>query len=209
LKPVALWPNYAGESKQVCFVVKTVDGLESMPFPLENPGRFVLIMKPPPPPPATTSTTNATSNQRFSSSMASNINNQSDQRQPVVRILTVLISGGSTLPVTIIIRKYQYGDSVAKFVNLCDSMNIQLRQKSMDGSWKLEPMKSMFFTWPELVKSVRELQWTVNFSNDYLPLKLTSSGIDSYKLNILNETSMRSSSENEPLEGSGNFKLFL
>ena len=28
-----------GESKQVCFVLKTLNGFETQPFPLENPGR--------------------------------------------------------------------------------------------------------------------------------------------------------------------------
>ncbi len=184
-----MWPNYAGESKQVCFVVKTIDGFESSPFPLENPGRFVLILKP----------AKTTTNQKSSSNI-SNINEITTLEQSN-RILTILISGGSQNPVTIIIRKYQYGDSVAKFVNLCDGMNIQLKQKNMDSSWKLEPMKSMFFTWPELVRSTRELTWTVNSSNNYLPLKLTSSGKDDYTISIVNDTSMRSNSENDTHDG--------
>jgi hypothetical protein len=39
----------------------------------------------------------------------SNEDNQSEDK-----FLTVLISGGNNDPVTLIIRKYQYGDAVAK-----------------------------------------------------------------------------------------------
>lgn len=42
-------------------------------------------------------------------------NNAEEEEEEKLSILTVLISGGNQNPVTIIIRKYQYGDSVAKY----------------------------------------------------------------------------------------------
>jgi hypothetical protein len=87
-KPEAIWTN-AGIGKEVFFVLRLENDSDSdsdpetKPFPLENPGRFVLAL--------------------------------GDKK-----ILTILISGGSSNPVTIVVRKYQYGDSVAKvtFLNL-------------------------------------------------------------------------------------------
>ena len=87
----------------MCFVIKTKNGFESQPFPLENPGRFVLTMKP-----------KVASKQRTKivGSKTSDLSAGSSAESS--QILTVLISGGSQNPVTIILRKYQYGDSVAK-----------------------------------------------------------------------------------------------
>ena len=48
------------------------------------------------------------------------------QAEIVESYITVLISGGNNDPATLIIRKYQYGDAVAKFVNLCDGMKISI-----------------------------------------------------------------------------------
>jgi hypothetical protein len=42
-------------------------------------------------------------------------NDAEEEEEEKLSILTVLISGGNQNPVTIIIRKYQYGDSVAKY----------------------------------------------------------------------------------------------
>ncbi len=57
-----------------------------------NPSHFVLIM-----------------GDDNSGEETSNEDNQSEDK-----FLTVLISGGNNDPVTLIIRKYQYGDAVAK-----------------------------------------------------------------------------------------------
>lgn len=158
-RPTSYWPNNAGESKQVCFVLRTTDGFETQPFPLENPGRFVLPLK-----------QNRTAQK--SESKTSNLNDPTSNPllngsapPPALRIVTVLISGGSQNPVTIIIRKYVYGDAVAKLVNLCPYTNITIKPKYVDSGWTLEPMKSMFFVWPELIKSTRELTWSVNSSS--------------------------------------------
>lgn len=51
-------------------------------------------------------------------------------------------------------------------------------------SWQLEPLKSMFFVWPDLVKSSRELYWTVNKSPLEVPIKLTKSGNDNYSFQV-------------------------
>ena len=105
------------------------------------------------------------------------------------RMLSVLISGGNQNPVTIVIRKYQYGDSVAKLVNLCPELTVTLKQKSSDTTWQLEPMREMFFVWPDLIKQTRELYWSLaeatpasSFSSQhYEPIKLTKSGNDKYQ----------------------------
>ena len=134
-------------------MIKTADSFKSKPFPLENPGRFVIIAKP------------------------SNPNETLTHK-----IFTVLISGGSLDPVTIIIRKYQYGDSVAKFVNLCEDLIIDV--KEMNGvenfEQKLNPYHSFYFVWPELVKSSRELVWNIDGAsgpNNQLKFFLTKSGM--------------------------------
>lgn len=110
LKPISYWPNFVGDNRQVCFVLKLSNGLETAPFPLENPGRFVLIAKQP----ASSSQANDAStlpggsvNLPTSASMNSVLSQQT-------KLITVLISGGNNNPVTIVIRPYQYGDSVAK-----------------------------------------------------------------------------------------------
>lgn len=108
------------------------------------------------------------------------------------KILSVLISGGNQNPVTIVIRKYQYGDSVAKLVNLCSDLTITLKQKYSDTAWQLEPMREMFFVWPDLIKSTRELYWnladavptTSSNTQNYEPIKLTKSGNDKYQFMV-------------------------
>ena len=64
----------------------------SKEFPLINPSHFVLMMNEPIP------------------DVTSNEENQREED----KLLTVLISGGNNDPITLIIRKYQYGDAVAK-----------------------------------------------------------------------------------------------
>lgn len=108
------------------------------------------------------------------------------------KILSVLISGGNQNPVTIVIRKYQYGDSVAKLVNLCSDLTITLKQKYSDTAWQLEPMREMFFVWPDLIKSTRDLYWnladavpsTGSNTQNYEPIKLTKSGNDKYQFMV-------------------------
>ena len=140
-KSTAIFPSY-GSDKQLCFMIKTSDNYKSKPFPLENPGRFVVFCK------------------------ATNPNADIEHK-----IFTVLISGGSLDPVTIIIRKYQYGDSVAKFINLCEDISIDIKEPSESRSQtdnftqSLNPFESFFFVWPDYMKQTRELTWTVQ-SND-------------------------------------------
>ena len=126
-KPTAIWPN-AGEGKEVFFALKLGDG-ETKPFPLENPGRFVLIVQQP------SLNLNELTNQILG-----------DEELPKKKILTILISGGSQNPVTIVVRKYQYGDSVAKFVNLCDNVNISLIESGKGNRFGLV----LFSTWLNL-----------------------------------------------------------
>jgi hypothetical protein len=195
-KPVAFWPNFAGESKQVSFVIRVGD-YETQPFPLENPGRFVLIAK----------EKQKKEDLNQSLVLQNNDSMTTNNTPELQKIITVLISGGSQNPVTIVVRKYQYGDSVAKFINLCDDLNIFIKQKNSDRSvWKLEPYKSMFFIWPELIKSSRELQWTVDASTrmnetfgNYEPLRLTKSGKDTRTIYV-QRTDLSTTNIDENLE---------
>lgn len=122
-------------------------------------------------------------------------NGSTEQEQ--YKMLSVLISGGNQNPVTIVIRKYQYGDSVAKLVNLCPDLTITLKQKSSDSAWQLEPMSEMFFVWPDLIKSTRELYWSLadatpvvtagafsSGAQHYEPIKLTKSSNDKYQFMV-------------------------
>ncbi len=59
-------------------------------------------------------------------------------------------------------------------------------------------MKAMFYVWPELVKSTRELVWTVNSSDIYAPLKITSSSIEAHNFVIENDRSFTASNNNDP-----------
>jgi len=128
--------------RQHYFMIKTSDNFKSKPFPLENPGRFVLICE------------------------SCNPNNILKHK-----IFTVLISGGNLDPVTIIIRKYQYGDAVAKFVNLCEDLVIDLRETEVNFQQKLNPFESFYFVWPEYTRSSRDLVWYINSINNTIPLK--------------------------------------
>lgn len=63
-------------------------------------------------------------------------------------------------------------------------------------AWQLEPMHEMFFVWPDLIKSMRELYWSVadsinlprssSLAQHYEPIKLTKSGNDKYKFMVPN-----------------------
>ena len=97
---------------------------ETQPFPLENPGRFVLIAKVKP------------KKHDLNLSLQNNDSLPMNNNPEIHKIITVLISGGSQNPVTIVVRKYQYGDSVAKFINLCDDLNIFIKQQSSEQNWK-------------------------------------------------------------------------
>lgn len=90
-----------------------------------------------------------------------------DVNESKKKLFTVLISGGSKNPVTIIIRKYQYGDAVSKFVNLCENLNVGFKQKNSDFSWDLESGRSMYFVWPELINTTPELFFTVFDSKEH------------------------------------------
>ena len=78
-----------------------------------------------------------------------------------------------------------------------------MKQKYVDVGWKLNPLKSMFFVWPEFIKNSRELYWTVNsaMSSSYEPLGLSRSGIDCVIFNVDRNTSMRQNSENDHHDG--------
>ena len=134
------WPNYAYDNKNLCFRLRTVENVVTEPFTLENPSRFVLLTK----------TTNMLDNK--------------------IKKLTVLISGGNQNPVTMIIRNYQYGDSVAKFVNLCKDLVIYIKEKEVHS---LNPIQSMFFVWRDLqTKSNRDISFSVAAkSNSELTVK--------------------------------------
>jgi vacuolar protein sorting-associated protein 13A/C len=161
-KPTAIWTN-AGIGKEVYFVLKLKNG-ETKPFPLENPGRFVLIVE----------------NSETTAILAKALVNDEETNRNT--ILTILISGGSSNPVTIVVRKYQYGDSVAKFVNLCDNLTISIKEKGSENVIEsLEPLNSMFFVWPELVRSKRDLEWTIGSSNYSYDIQLTKSSNEKFK----------------------------
>lgn len=124
-----------------------------------------------------------------------------DEQSDQYKMLSVLISGGNQNPVTIVIRKYQYGDSVAKLVNLCPDLTVTLKQKSSGTTWQLEPMREMFFVWPDLIKQTRELYWSLaeatpasSFSSQhYEAIKLTKSGNDKYQFMVSTMTTASSS----------------
>jgi len=143
--------------RQHYFMIKTNDGFKSKPFPLENPGRFVLICEP------------------------SNPNNILKHK-----IFTVLISGGNLDPVTIIIRKYQYGDAVAKFVNLCEDLVIDLRELDADFHQRLNPFESFYFVWPECTRASHELVWNIESNDTNIPLKyyLTKSHMEIFHVEL-------------------------
>lgn len=70
-------------------------------------------------------------------------------------------------------------------------MTINLKQRSSDPTlaWQLEPMKDMFFVWPDLIKPNRDLYWNLsnvapNSSQQYEPIKLTKSGNDKYRFDV-------------------------
>ena len=96
MKPFAFWPEYYDFNKDLHFKIKNKFNKISQEFPLENPSHFVLIME------------------DFSENDARVISEGESTREEGYQLLTVLISGGSNDPVRLIIRKYQYGDAVAK-----------------------------------------------------------------------------------------------
>jgi vacuolar protein sorting-associated protein 13A/C len=191
-KPTAIWTN-AGIGKEVYFLLKLKSG-ETKAFPLENPGRFVLKIE----------------NYKSVKQLLKVVSNSTDDITNLEdgeggdtgknTLLTVLISGGSSNPVTIVVRKYQYGDSVAKFVNLCDNLTISINEKgfenvkkssdsSTDSSkhslpFELQPLYSMFFIWPELVNSKRDLQWTIGTENKSYDIQLTKSSKEKWPFKI-------------------------
>lgn len=185
---LALSESKKCENKLPCryFMLKTADHFKSKPFPLENPGRFVLITK----------------------------SSNPDETIPH-KIFTVLISdGGSLNPTTIIVRKYQYGDSVAKFVNLCQNLNIDIKERSgYDGfQQKLHPYESFFFVWPDFMKPGRELVWNADTcltkEIDFRTL-LTKSGSQEYKLTVDNVPSKNVSVDSEFGNGEDHNRLLI
>jgi hypothetical protein len=90
LQPQAFWPEYY-DFKHLSFRIKDKMNKVSQQFPLENPSHFVIRAE------------GVKTESRTTTSES-----EADE------FYTVLISGGSINPVTLIIRKYQYGDAVAK-----------------------------------------------------------------------------------------------
>ena len=100
------------------FLWKTLDGKIRYLFPIMirkiyifdlKYFRFVLMVK---------HLTNVEPNELLNATDL-NENDVSNTNKPLdepYKMLTVLISGGNQNPVTIVIRKYQYGDSVAKYL---------------------------------------------------------------------------------------------
>lgn len=166
---IPFFPRYS--DRQLCFMLKTSDNFKSKTFPLENPGRFVLI--------CTSSNPNETI---------------------AHKIFTVLISGGNLDPVTIIIRKYQHGDAVAKFVNYCDDLAIKIEEPGQFQQ-RLNPFESFYFVWPELVTPSHDLFWNVDTANQKIPLNyfFTKSGMETQNFSVDANRTMPSelSSESE------------
>ena len=98
-----MWPK---KEIRPNFIIR-INNYETQPFPLENPGRFVLIAKPL----AFESHNHTIQSTAHGTVDALNLNSFSNIYK---KNITVLISGGNQNPVTIVVRKYQYGDSVAK-----------------------------------------------------------------------------------------------
>jgi hypothetical protein len=142
-----------------------LNSLMSEPFPLQNPSRFVLMLK----------ETNSSINQETI------IDHNLDNRP---KICTVVINGGNTNPVTIIIRNYNYGDSVAKLVNLCEQLRIQIKYDENKEAIELEPSKLTYFVWPFPTRSKKYLRWTVNECANYESLDLTSSSSCQFEFNV-------------------------
>ena len=119
-----------------------------------------------------------------------------NKKQSNQNICTVLISGGSTSPVSIIIRKYNYSDSVAKLINYCDNLSIQIKydDKNEENNLVLAPSEFTYFVWPYPKDSKREFLWTLESSKEYKELDLTTSSQSRFQF-VLTENSTRASSE--------------
>jgi len=104
----------------------------------------------------------------------------------------VLISGGNNNPINIIIRKYNYGDSVAKLINLCDNEQFKILvkyDKSGLHNIELNKSESTYFVWPYPIDAQDYLEWTVdNNENDFKTLDLKNSSQATFKFNIQNNT---------------------
>ena len=138
------------------------------------------------------------------------LNSNYPSLQPATtKIFTVLISdGGSLNPTTIIIRKYQYGDSVCKFVNLCQNLTIEVKERNgveKPFRQKLLPYESFFFVWPEFQKSSRELVWNAETCQNSKDIEfktlLTKSGSQDYRLVVDSAASVLRDSFDSELTG--------
>ncbi len=102
----------------------------------------------------------------------------------------MLISGGNNNPINIIIRKYNYGDSVAKLINLCDNEQFKILvkyDKSGLHNIELNKSESTYFVWPYPIDAQDYLEWTVdNNENDFKTLDLKNSSQATFKFNIQN-----------------------
>ena len=170
-KPYSFWPEYH-DFKNLRFKIKDKSARVSKDFPFENPSHFVLKMK-------------------FEDKKDGKTEESENRAQAeiVESYITVLISGGNNDPATLIIRKYQYGDAVAKFVNLCDGMKISIlyeAKKDTKETIELNPHTSMFYIWPEYQKSFSNkkekiLTWRVDNSekkSSYPLVQVSNSGVD-------------------------------
>jgi hypothetical protein len=70
---------------------------------------------------------------------------------------------------------------IFRLVNLCDDMRILIKNEP-DEPWELDVCKSMFFVWPELVKSKRDLYWSVESSigKEFHHVQVAHSGVEQF-----------------------------
>ena len=93
-------------------------------------------------------------------------------------------------------------------------MTISLKQKSSDIAWTLEPMQEMYFVWPDLIKSSRELYWSLEsslnplfVSTHYESIKLTKSGND--KIKFLMENINSGKKNVQSINDTGKYNIFI
>ena len=75
-------------------------------------------------------------------------------------------------------------------------------------AWTLEPLNSMFFTWPELTRSARDLEWTIGNINATYEIKLTRSSNERFKF-ALDKSALFNSNSSDVDDSSENDKRNL
>ncbi len=180
-RPIAFWPKYSS-FKSLSFLMRMSDGRRTKPFPLENPGHFVLVVK-----------GSVLTNEGAASASQMDLDDKCHDTY-----YTVFISGGSQSPVTVVIRPYEHGDSVAKLVNLCDNLKIIYKQKGEkdDMACELHPDETVYFIWDDFSKANRELMWTFDAThtdftqmppvNKYAKAQVSESGTTNHEFRTPN-----------------------